>query len=1015
MLLTSASTDNPIAVIVAILLVSVFGLLSLQQLPIQLTPEVEEPGITITTIWRGASPNEIESEIIEPQEDSLRGLPGMRELSATAQEGRAELSLNFSVDMDMRRALIEVISRLNQVSDYPVDAENPVISSLGADASAIAWFIIKPLPGNDRPISSYQEFLEEVVQSRFEQVRGVARSNVYGGTPTELRITFDPYRLADLDLRLPVINRFIGASENVSAGFQDIGKREYNLRYIGEYDAEQLGSMILDWRDSKPVYLRDVAEVEVRTRDREGFVITKGSSAIAINAERETGVNVLEVMNGLRQAKDELEQGVLKRAGLGIEQVYDETVYIDRSIEMLSSNLILGVILAIITLFFFLHSIRPTLLIALTIPCCLLGSFLFMYLFGRTLNVISLAGLALSVGMVLDASLISLENIIRLRAGSMSAQEAANRGVRQVWGALLASTVTTIALFLPVLYLRDEAGQLFADLAMAIVAAISLSLLVAVTVIPALSKKVLSGVNLRDPYAPVWEFGTRIVMILTDGMWRRIFWIAFLITVPLILAWQFKPQADYLPTGNRNLVFAYILPPPGASTDNLEQEMGEHIISQLQPYLDGDREPQIKHYFFVSFAARGVFLGARAVADEQAAELVPVVNAAVQGIPDTLAFARQTSLFQGIDGGRTIDMNIQGRDLEKVLQASLYAYLSISEKFPGSKIRPRPGLELAQPELRLIPDERRIAEAGWTRSVMAQILRTLGDGLYVGDYFDGEKSIDIIVRAIPWKTVEELKAIPIVTPESGVLPLTELVNVESTVGPNEIRRIDRRRTVTLEINPPEDMSLENALQRLKSEISPAVLTRLGEDGEVRYAGVADKLSTTLQSMTQTFVLALIILYLLLSALFRSFLQSLLIMLSLPLATVGGVLALHALNYVTAQNMDLLTMIGFVILLGIVVNNAILLVHYTRQEERNGSLRRQAVNNAVRQRFRPIILSTLTSISGMLPLLVMSGAGTELYRGLAAVIIGGMAVSTLFTLILLPSLLRIGEGHPNRKV
>jgi multidrug efflux pump subunit AcrB len=332
-------------------------------------------------------------------------------------------------------------------------------------------------------------------------------------------------------------------------------------------------------------------------------------------------------------------------------------------------------------------------------------------------------------------------------------------------------------------------------------------------------------------------------------------------------------------------------------------------------------------------------------------------------------------------------------------------------------VRPRPGLQLAEPELRLVPNERRIAEAGWSRDTMALVTRALGEGLFVGDYFDGEERRDIIVRVQPWDTPEQLASIPLATPEGGVLPVGELVDIVRTAGPSEIRRLDRRRSVTLQVTPPPNMSLEEAQAIIEQQVAPVAEALLPEDGEIRYTGRADQLEEALRNMGGSFLLAIAILYLLMSALFRSFKDSLLVLLALPLATVGSVVALWIMNdglkvfgVELFQPMDLLTMIGFIILLGLVVNNAILLVHQTRAAERGGLGRRVAVRQAVSLRLRPILMSTLTSIFGMLPLLLIPGPGTELYRGLAAVIVGGMTVSTVFTLILLPSLLRIGEQH-----
>ena len=506
-------------------------------------------------------------------------------------------------------------------------------------------------------------------------------------------------------------------------------------------------------------------------------------------------------------------------------------------------------------------------------------------------------------------------------------------------------------------------------------------------------------------------------MTLTDTWPRRIFWIVILISLPILLAVKTVPKADYLPEGNRNLIFGFILPPPGANMDHIEHEMGRVIADRLQPYLDRQQTPWVKNYFFVAFSG-GVFLGVRAVHPHETNALLPVARSVVSGFPDSIAIVNKASLFGGFGEGRTVDMDIQGRDIGQLMEAALQAFLLIQQKMPEASVRPFPGLELAQPELRLVPNDRRIAEAGWDRGVLSGIVRAFGDGLFVGDYFDGEQTIDIIVRSEPWDTPEELQGMPVATPGAGVLQMGDLVNIVRTSGPEQIRRINRRRTVTLRVSPPENVSLEETVSFLHEQIQPQLADLLPADGDIRYTGTADKLQSALTSMKGSFLLAIAILYLLMSALFRSFFDSILVILSIPLATVGGVIALNLFNIVPSlmginvyQPMDLLTMIGFIILLGIVVNNAILLVYQSRMGERLEQLsRKEAVANAVRIRLRPILMSTLTTVFGMSPLMLNPGAGTELYRGLAGVIVGGMLVSTFFTLLLLPSLLRMGEGR-----
>lgn len=998
---TRSVLANPTAGLVIGLLIILFGVLALRGLPIQLTPEVERPEITITTNWRASAPEEVESEIIEPQEDQLRGLPGMTELLSEARQGSGKITISFDVDFSLERGLIEVINRLNRVPQYPVDADEPILSTAGGRSRPIAWFIIKPGQDNKINIEDYRDYIEEVVQSRFERVPGVALSEVRGGNEQEIRITVDPYRAAGVGIDLAEAARLVGNNDDISGGTADVGKRRYILRYTGALKPADLSNLVLEWREGQPVYLRDIATVSVQNADRDNFVITRGEPAIAVNAYRESGVNVLQVMAELHTAMQELRDGPLKRANLTIEQVYDETVYIDSAIELLRSNLGLGVLLAVLILWWFLRRWRATLVVTITIPLCLCVAFVVILAADKSINVISLAAMAFAVGMVMDAAIIILENIVRLKEQGRSGMDAALEGTTQVWPALLASTATTVAIFLPVLFLSDQSGQLFADLAIAITAAIVTSLFVATVLIPAASLVWLRNTEFRDYHHSIWERITQAIAVLTQTTSLRALLIVVLIVIPIAGSIFLFPKRDYLPTGNRNLVFGFVLPPPGVNISHIQKEMGNVIAKRIQPYLSGEKEPQIKHYFFVARAG-SIFIGGRAADPKKVDDLIGVLNGAVQGFPDTFAVVRKASLFSGFGANREIEVNIQGRDIDALIEAAQLGFITIPQKLESARVRPRPGLELAEPELQFRPQDDRLREAGWNRETLAQVSRMLGQGLEVGEYFDGEERLDIMVRVPNWGTPEQLAAIPLHTPNSGVLPFGELVEIVRTAGPNTIRRLDRRRTITLEVTPPASLPLEQALQILQTEVAPIIESALPADGVIRYGGSADNLKIAMENLSNSFIVALIILLLLMAALFRSFTDSLLVMLALPLATIGGVIALKLLQLPA----DLLTVIGFIILLGLVVNNAILLVHQARSAERSGSTRRDAVRDAVRTRIRPILMSTSTTVFGMLPLVLFAGAGAELYRGLAAVIIGGMIVSTLFTLVLIPSLLQL---------
>ncbi len=1006
--LTRQAIANPVAVIAAILLVLLLGAVALFSLPIQMIPDVQRPTIQINTGWRAAAPEEVESEIIEPQEDVLRGLPGLAKLESSASRGSASVSLLFTVDTDLQRALVEVINRLNQVPRYPADVTEPQIF-VGADqdTTAIAWFSLTALPGNDRVMASYSDFVREVVQARIERVPGISNSNAYGGRDNEVRITFDPYEAAALGIDIPTLAGLTGNNNDTSGGFNDIGRRRYTLRYAGKYELPEFGDMILDWRGGNPVRLRDIATVDVVMRDSSGLMIHNGMDAIAFNAQVEKGVNVLEVMEELKVAIEELRTGPLARAGLDIDQVYDETTYIKESIAMLRINLLLGIGLSIGILWWFLRKFRATFMVALAIPISLFTAFLVMQITGRTLNMISLAGLAFAMGMVLDGAIVVLENIVRLREKGRDADEAATIGPGQVAGALLASTATTVVIFMPIVFLQDVSGQLFADLAIVISVAVMASMIIALTIIPTAAAKWLKDVRLDDAHKDWWQKLTAFIMRVTDTAKMRRAWIVGIFAGASLMTWALLPPADYLPKGNQGWVFAFIMSPPGQSVTTAREEFVDVLADRLAPYLEEDSEYKIDAYFTGMFGSFGFFGSAMADRNDVAPFIQKLNFELLAGFPDTMAFADSWGIFERLTSGSGIDMNIQSRDMDAMLAAARQGMESIFQNMPGAQARPIPGVDIAEPELLFIPDERRIAEAGWTRQQMSTVMRALGDGVFVGEYFDGDRRLDIVLRAPEWQSPEELAATPVATPAGGIQSIGQLVRMERTAGPSQIRRVDRRRAITLNVTPPPGMSLEEAITTLREKVEPGLRSQLPEDGEITYYGAADDLKIALANMSRSFVLAIVVLYLLMSGLFRSFLDSLLVISAIPLATVGGVALLRLMNL----PMDLLTMVGFITLLGLVVNNAILLVHQTRSAEREGIDRRGAVEQAIRRRLRPILMSTLTSLFGMMPLLLIPGPGSEVYRGLAAVIVGGMSVSAVFTLVYLPSLLRLGEGAP----
>lgn len=1011
MKLTKSALTSPAAVAVVIALTLLVGIISLFKLPVQLFPDIERPQIGIQTSWRAASPKEVESDIIEPQEQVLRGIPGLESMNAFANRGGAYINLSFGVGTNMEQTLIEVISRMTRVANLPRDARPPRVMLGGGrgNTPALTFFFLQALPGNAQDISQYMDFTNDVIRPRLEALEGVASVETFSErNREELQIRYDPIKAAEYGIEIPRLISLVSASDDVSGGFIDVGRRQYTLRYSGKYSVDDLSELLLESRGGRNIRLSDIATVEVRGQDRQGMAVQNGNPAFSMRINRANGANVLETLNRVKAEVELLNSELLAEKQLVMVQSFDASVFIYRAINLVTSNLFAGIVLSLSVLWFFIRRMRATLIIATAIPVSLLSTFIVLEITGRSLNVISLAGLAFAVGMVLDAAIVVLENILRMRDKGLDEHDSAEQGAEQVWGALVASTATTVAIFLPVFFLKDIEGQLFGDLALTIAIAVSVSLIVAVVLLPVLSKYLLKQQKVNDPNKKLWQRITHLVMTITNSRVKRLSLAVSLLVLPVVVTMLAMPNLDYLPPVKRDAIDANLQFPPGANVKTIEKEVIQPIVERLQPYMDGTKEPALKNYYIFG-GSFGGSLGVRVKDQDKVDELLEIVrNEILVDLPDTRVFARQGNLFGGFGGGRQVQVHLQSKDTKALQEVARQGMDWIKEAIEGANVNANPGLAMSEPEINLSPNDRSIIEQGWNRRDVGRVVRTLGDGLYVGEYFNGSKRLNMILRADGWDDPDNLGDVPVVTGNGSVTQLASLVDIQRTVGPSRLTRIDGQRTISLNVNPPKGWSLEETIAVLKAQVEPKLRDVMPSDGNIQYGGSADQLEKAITVMAENFAFALVILFLLMAALFKSVKDSLLVVITIPLATVGGILALQLLNLSVFQPLDLLTMIGFIILLGLVVNNAILLVHQTRLGQQEGLPRVQAIEQALSLRLRPIFMSTATSFFGMLPLLLMPGAGSVIYRGLAAVIVGGLAFSTIFTIILLPCLLRLAK-------
>lgn len=1015
--LTRLCLKNPAAVAVVLAVVALLGAISATRLPVQLLPNIERPVIGIFTGWRAASPREVETEITDPIERELRGVSGLKAMQSFSNAGGVWIQLEFRLGTDMSEARTDVTSRLQRVRGLPADAERPQMNGggFGDAGETLIFLFLQRLPGFDNQDTRLSEFAESRIRPEIEAIEGVAGVDINSDDGEEIvRISLDPFLAAQLGVTMDQIAQTVNRSTDVTGGSVEVGRRDYTLRFEGRFTADQIKDTILAWRDGAPVRLSDIADVSVAPDRGGGVVFQNGNPAIGMRIIREPGTNTLAALDSLTEKLDELNSGPLAEMGYSIQKSFDPSLFIKNALALLTGNLFLGVLLAVGILWAFLRRTAATLLIATAIPVCLAATVVFLNMTGRSINVISLAGLAFATGMVLDAAIVVLENFVRLREEGKSPFEAGAAAVSQVFGALFASTVTTVAVFIPVMFFEDVEGQLFADLALTIAVAVSLSLIVAVTVLPTGAALFIKGGAPAkkggiDGKPRLLERIPDMIIAITDSRTRRIAWIAGLTIIPVTLAALLFPSLNYMPQVKRAAIDGFISFPSGASAELVRKEFAEVVVKRLEPYMNGEKEPALLNYYLFT-GPWGGNIGVRPRVQSKMKELEKIVNDEILiGFPDTRVFAREGELFGDFGGGGQISIELQADDYGALVAAVPAASDIIMKAVPGATVWPNPDPQTVAPEIRILPNDRRLAEVGLTRQSLASAVRALGDGVWLGEFsHDGER-IDIYLEARGDMTPESITSTPLATPSGQIVPLGELATISRNVGPQQIMRKDARRTISLGVNAPEGVALGDIIRMLKGGAEKELYAALPPGASIKYAGEADSLNRAIVNLGGNFLLAVAILFLIMSALFKSARDALYVVIALPMAAVGGIAAVRILNLATPAPLDLLGMIGFIILLGIVVNNAILLVEQTRQSEREGMGRRAAVREALRLRTKPILMTTATTLAGMLPLVLAPGQGAQIYRGLATVIVGGMSVSTIFTLILLPCLLRLGTA------
>ena len=1020
---------------VIVLIISVLGVVAALQIPVQMIPDLEVRTITVRTSWPGATPQDVEKEIVIEQEEYLRSIPGLQRIISSSSFGRASIELEFPFGIDLNETLIRVNNALSQVPSYPNNVDEPRIYATSFSSNSFMYFRVAPLKDNPRNLDMVlmQDFIEDHVRTRMETVPGVSLVNVYGGAERQIQILLDPARLSERNITLADVRRaIIERNRDISGGEIESGKRRYLLRTVGRFkDIQDLRELILDRRGDSVIRLGDVADIQLDHFELSRISYTDGAPVIGLSVRRQPGSNVIDIKDALMEEMQAINNELLNPAGMYMRLIADDVGYVQASIYNVWQNLTIGAIFASLVMFLFLRSGRATLVGVMGIPVCTIAAFIGLLLTGRTVNVISLAGVAFAIGMTLDNGIVVLESIERERRRGTDALRAAILGVQKVWPAVLASTLTTILVFVPILFIQEEAGQLYSDIAIAISASIFASMLIAIAVIPTatahlqfptdgaaagneshgMHRRILSGIN--------W---------LIDATSHRIVIIVSVIAISIGIFIYLTPAAEYLPEGEEPKTFASLSSPPGYNLETMSKigrELQEYFLQFIdhspQQFDNGETEVPAIAYLNLSIESQRIRIISQPKDPGHIKALMNAIRDKYKQYPAMRSFVTRGSIITSNSGGtRSVNLDISGPNLSDIYKSALTAYRRAQEVFDSPRIRANPStLSLSQPLIEIVPKWTRASEVGMNTGDFGFTVAALTDGAFVDEFFLDDDKIDIYLysKAGTNASLDSLSQMSVFTPIGAVVPLSSIARIEEKVDTNIIRRLDGQRTVTLNIIPPENVALETGVDIVRQD----VVNYLRETGAIPsnitlgISGASDQLQATREALSANYIVAVIIIYLLLVAIFSHWGYPLLIMTTIPLGVAGGILGLWLFNiggdWLALLGMqeihlsfDMISMLGFLILMGTVVNNPILIVHQAMTNVREFKMEAmQAVRDAVELRLRPIAMSTLTTVCGLAPLVFIPGEGTELYRGVGVIVMFGLLGTAVVALTFLPAL------------
>ena len=1028
MKITDISVKRPVTTVVIYLALIVLGVFSLSRLAIDLIPDISFPVVVIYSTYEGAAPAEVEQNLTRMIENTAASASNIENISSTSSEGISFVIVEYQWGTDIDAAANELRERLDLVRDFiPDEASQPVLFKFDPSMMPIMVLTIE----GERDLQSLRYIAENTVRTGLEQIEGVASVSVYGGLEKQIHVDLNRTLLNSYDLTIDQIVTILRAENlNITGGSVTEGATKYSLRTLGRLDDLQaIRGIIVGNKGGRPVYLEEVAAVYSGFADQNTDVLVDENKAIILQLQKQSGTNTVLITNKVRNKIETM--SVSLPEDVRLVEVFASGDFINQAIQNVWQIALIGGLLAILVLLAFLRNLPTTLIVTVSIPLSIIVTVIAMYFFNLTLNMLSLGGLALGIGMLVDNSIVIIENIFRYRESGTKASEAARHGTQEMANAIIASTLTTVAVFLPlVLFIRGLARELFRDLAFTVTFSLLASLVVALTLIPMLSSKV-RRVKIKKKSSALLNVEEELegrggVLRLLDRIYRGVLgwslrhrWVIILLVLALFggsLALVPRVGLELIPETDQGYITLNIETPVGTDIDTTRR-----AVDKIYPIVR-EQVPEIEKILIQTGTGGGMLGGEssnrasiqvtlveqnrRDRGDKQIIEALRLAVADVPGAEISFSSGFGPGGGGGGFGGSQLSISVQGYDLEQgsILAEQIKAIMEKVETVKDVEVSREEGL----PEYRIRVDRNRAAQFGLTAAQVGTTIRRAFAGesaatvLYEGE----EVEVQVRFREQDRLSSGDIDQISVVTPTGISVPLSNLVSVQREYGPVSISRENQQRVITL--NAAVQGDVRAAVNEIKADVDKLAMPK---GFSVYYGGSWEDIQETIRDLVTVLLMAILLIYFIMAAQFESFRDPFIILFTLPMTFIGVLWA----HLISGSIFSAFSGIGLLMLVGIVVNNGIILVDYTNLLRKRDYPLTRAVLAAGRTRLRPILMTMLTTVLALLPMLFSAGEGAEMRRPMALTVVGGLLVSTLFTLVLIPVLYHLFESGREKRL